>query len=335
MFNPRPKSSRRELYDREEELNFLDGNMEKPLILVLGVRRIGKTSLLKAFLEPHRGIYIDMRGVSTYAELYGRLADSLSEGLGKLREALSGIRGVEIMGISVSLKWRGRDSISLVGLLEELNKRGRFVLVLDEVQEARQAVAAEVRRAIAYAYDHLDNITIILSGSQIGLLEKFAALSDPKSPLYGRYAARLQVGRFSPDQSKEFLRLGFKEAGAAPPEDAIEEAVQFFDGIPGWLVHFGISYLDGAPMEDIREAAVAMALEELSKLGRRERLALRAIAEGANTWASVKRYVEEALGEAVPKSTMSRIIDKLEALSIIKDYSFLDNVYREAAKRLK
>ena len=62
LFDPRPKSSRKELYDREKELEFLDKNVDRPLVAVLGVRRIGKTSLLKAFLEPYRGIDVDMRG---------------------------------------------------------------------------------------------------------------------------------------------------------------------------------------------------------------------------------------------------------------------------------
>lgn len=61
---------------------------------------------------------------------------------------------------------------------------------------------------------------------------------------------------------------------------------------------------------------------------------LKAIAEGARTWGQVRRIVEERLGETIPKSSLTRIINKLESLSIIKDYEFLDNVYRDAAQRL-
>ncbi|MEZ0318421.1 MAG: ATP-binding protein [Pyrobaculum sp.] len=334
LFDPRPKKSRKELYDREKELEFLDKNVEKPLIAVLGIRRIGKTSLLKAFLEPHRGVYVDMRGVTTQAELYERLADALTEGWGKVKEALRGVRGIEVMGVGVSIKWRGRGSISLVGLLEELNKKGRFIIVFDEVQEARPPISAELKRAAAYAYDNLENLTVILSGSQIGLLERFMATEDASSPLYGRYVARLTLPRFTREQSLDFLQLGFKEAGVAPPPSQLEEAVDFFDGIPGWLVHFGLAYLEGGSLEAAKEAAVALALEELAKLSKREKLVLRAVAQGASSWAAVRRYVEEASGEALPKSTTSRLLDKLEALGIIKDFKFLDPVYREAAKRL-
>jgi Predicted ATPase (AAA+ superfamily) len=336
LFDTRPKSSRGELYDREDELKFLDRVVDRPLIVVLGIRRIGKTSLLKAFLEPYNGIYIDLRGAGTHIELYERLSEGISSGLGKLRRFLEGIRGISIMGVSVSIKWRGQDSISLLGLLEELNRRGRFIVVFDEAQEVRPVLSAELRRVIAYSYDNLGNITIVLSGSQIGLMENFMGLGNVNSPLFGRYAVRLVVPRFTSDQSREFLSIGFREAGVQPPAYVLEEAVAFFDGIPGWLVHFGRSYVDGImDMGEIKGRAVSIAMSELSRLSRKERAVLKAIANGAVTWGSARRLAEEYLGETIPKSTLTRIVNKLEALSIIKDYKFLDNVYMEAAKQLK
>lgn len=73
LFDPRPKSSRSELLDRADELRLLDKSVGRPLIVVLGIRRIGKTSLVKSFLEPYNGIYIDLRGVATRANLYERV----------------------------------------------------------------------------------------------------------------------------------------------------------------------------------------------------------------------------------------------------------------------
>jgi AAA+ ATPase superfamily predicted ATPase len=45
--------------------------------------------------------------------------------------------------------------------------------------------------------------------------------------------------------AKEFLTKGFKEEEMKPPGETIEEAVELFDGIVGWLVFFGRVYLDG------------------------------------------------------------------------------------------
>ena len=335
LFDTRPKSSRSELFDRVDELRVLDESVGRPLIVVLGIRRIGKTSLVKSFLEPYNGIYIDLRGVGTHAELYERLSEGLSYGLGRLRRFLESIRGVRVMDFGVEIRWRGTDSISLLGLLEELNRRGQFIIAIDEVQDAKPPVSAELRRVLAYAYDHLSNITVVLSGSELRLLNDFIGVTNSESPLFGRYFIEVDVRRFTRDESLEFLRLGFRQEGIEPPAELLEEAVEFFDGIPGWLVQFGRSYIDGIRNIDmIKEQAISIALSELARLSRRERAVLKAIAEGARSWGQVRRFVEERLGETIPKSSLSRIIEKLEALSIIRDYEFLDGVYREAARRL-
>ncbi len=58
LFDIRPKSSRSDLFDREDELREFDRAVDhgRPLTLVLGIRRIGKTSLVKAFLRERKGL---------------------------------------------------------------------------------------------------------------------------------------------------------------------------------------------------------------------------------------------------------------------------------------
>lgn len=76
LFNPRPKERIEELFDREEEIKLLTNAVATPLTLLLGVRRVGKTSLLKSFLNslevPY--IYLDLRALEdagfTRAQLY-------------------------------------------------------------------------------------------------------------------------------------------------------------------------------------------------------------------------------------------------------------------------
>ncbi|MEM3138313.1 MAG: ATP-binding protein, partial [Thermofilaceae archaeon] len=86
--------------------------------------------------------------------------------------------------------------------------------------------------------------------------------------------------------------------------------------------------------ERLRRAAVELALEELSRLSEREKLVVKAVAHGCKSWAQVRSYIAEETGVVLPKATLSRIIEKLEKLSILKDYEFLDPVYREASKKL-
>ncbi len=335
LFDLRPKKSKKDLFDREWELEELERASRYPLILLLGIRRIGKTSVAWCFLEGRRGFLVDIRGVARRADLYERVSRGLEESLGKMRRFLKGIRGIKIAGTEVEIKWRGTDSLSFSGLLTELNKLGRFIVILDEVQYLRQPLLSEVREMIAYTYDNLDNITLILTGSEVGMLKGFLKLSDPSSPLYGRYAYEVEVRRFTEAQSKEFLVEGFKEVGKEPPMGEVEKAVGFFDGIVGWLVMFGKSYIDGrGDFEAIAEMAIRMAANELVKLGAREKLVLKAIARGARSWSDVKEFIEDREGTVIAKSSLSRTIRRLERLNLIKEYRFLDPVYEKAALRL-
>jgi len=68
------------------------------------------------------------------------------------------------------------------------------------------------------------------------LLRDFLGYEEPKSPLYGRAVYEVVVERFSKEESREFLMRGFREEGVSPPPEVVDEVVNFFDGIVGWLV---------------------------------------------------------------------------------------------------
>lgn len=334
LFDPRPKSSRDELFDREKQLEVLDRSVGRPLILVLGIRRIGKSSLLLSFLENWRGVYVDLRGVRNTADLYRKTSEGLTGSLTKLRDTLKGISGVKIAGIEVALKWRGVDSISLPRLIEQLSKKETVVFVLDEIQGLRPPLSYELKNTIAYAYDNVPNCTFVLSGSQIGLLKDFVGVNNPESPLFGRYYTEVHVERFTGEQSREFLEKGFNELKHRVDRGVIERGVALFDGIPGWLVHYGMSHIERKNYDEILQIAVNTARNELLKLNQREKQVAKAIANGAESWSRVRRLIEETCGEIIPKSTLTRTIRALEKLSLIQDYHFLDPVYQMAAKLL-
>jgi len=338
LFDLKPKKSKSELFDREKELEELKKAVEKryPIIAILGIRRIGKTSILKTFLNEVGGIYLDLRGVYRSIELQERITDSINSSIGILRRILEGIRGISFAGFSVEIKWKGSDSISLVGLLSEINRKtNNFILALDEVQATKPPVSAQLRNLLAYGYDNFENINFIVAGSEIGLLRDFLGIERPDSPLYGRDIYEINVERLTREEAKEFLIRGFKEEGLNPPANIIEEALNYFDGIIGWLALFGRKYADGIrDLKDLKEIAINLALDELKKLSFRERLVLKAIASSSNSWVQVRRYIEEKEGITLPKATLSRLIEKMEKLSIVKDYRFLDPIYKEASFRL-
>lgn len=343
LFDPRPKSSRKELFGRDRELEALHKSIDVPIVVITGIRRVGKTSLLSVFLNEVDipGVVVDLRSLHAnygFRDLYGLLSKALSSSLDKLYDVLRSISGISIKGFEVEIRWKGRGSPTLSSLFDALNKK-RVIIAFDEAQRLRGPRSREFLEALAHAYDYDRNITFILTGSEAGLLYGFLGIDNPESPLYGRYYFDLKLERFDRETSLGFLRAGFDELGIDVKEEVLKNAVEEFDGIPGWLTFFGNEYARGnRDIAKIRELAVNTALEELRNIvkerGRRYALVLKGIAQGARTWSSLKRYVEEKEGVTVSSSILHNVVRNLESMSIIQNYQFLDPVYSKAALRI-
>jgi len=343
LFDPRPKTSRSELFGRAYELALLHNNIDSPITIISGIRRIGKTSLLSVFLNEVDipSVLIDLRDLRTnygLRDLYYLLSKAFSSRLDKLYDVLKSISGVSIKGVEVEIKWRGRGSLTLSSLFDVLNRK-RIIVAFDEAQKLRGPRSQEFLNALAHAYDYDRNVTFILTGSEVGLLYGFLGIDNHSSPLYGRYCFNLRLERFDKDTSLEFLRAGFKELGIDVKMEVLETAIEEFDGIPGWLTFFGNEYARGnKDIVRIKERAIGVALGELQNIvkerGKRYALVLKGIAEGITTWSSLKRYVEEKEGIIVSSSVLYNIVKNLEDMSIIYNYQFLDPIYREASLRI-
>ena len=340
LFDLRPKKSRRELFDRREELEWLDKKIEEatPLILVTGLRRVGKTSLLKSLLDRDNyvGIHLDLRTATKRSDLNMALKMGILESLDKVKPYLTDCSGVEVAGRKVEFKWSMEDASGLPWLLKELSKQAeRVVIVLDEAQKLMPPLLLDMRNLIAYAYDNLDNTTVIMASSEEGVLKGIVNTYDVMSPLYGRIYYELEVKPFTRDLSIEFLKQGFKEAGVQVPMELIEEIVDMFDGIVGWLVFAGRKIVEGErDLKRIREAAAILAMQELTGLPPREKQVLKAIAEGNKKWVKIREYITEELGINIPKPTVTQTLRRLEQKSLIKNFEFTDPVYKEAARKL-
>lgn len=69
LFDPEPKTSRSDFFDREVELEKLENYLrQERLVVIYGVRRVGKTSLMRVALnEPESHSHISMSGEYTTA----------------------------------------------------------------------------------------------------------------------------------------------------------------------------------------------------------------------------------------------------------------------------
>ena len=172
---------------------------------------------------------------------------------------------------------------------------------------------------------------IILTGSEVGLLHDFLKITDYESPLYGRIAGEVVVEPFDRETSIEFLRQGFREARFTVPEREIKDAVELLDGVPGWLVIFGVEYLrEGGfqrAIERTLEVARGLVMGELEELRRRSPRyvdILRAIALGYNRWSLIRDYLA-VRGTRVPDPRLYALLKNLKKMSWITEE---ESIYR-------
>lgn len=200
---------------RERELSFLEGKFKSKsaeLIVVYGRRRIGKTELLLRFGRDKGMLYF-----------LGRL-ESREDTLRRFNNLLVGSFNDAALLNNPLRNW---DNI-FEYLAERCGKR--ILLAIDEFP----FIVDKFPEILSVLQDKWDNklkdskIMLVLSGSSIGMMEKYAL--DQKSPLYGRRTGQWKVEPLEARNLRDFF-----------PEYSIEEIVRLYaciDAIPGYLAKF-------------------------------------------------------------------------------------------------
>lgn len=338
LFMDRPAESLEELFDREKELEQLQNAIDtRRLTLVVGMRRVGKTSGVKAGTHGRPRIYIDARAFEersyiSYADLLEALRRELRRLLPihrRLGELLAKVRGVSAAGVDVRFEV-GRNSPSLSELLQTLNdwaeERGeKLLLIIDEAQELVKLRGRQILPVLGCAYDNLKNLSLVLTGSKAGLLLRFLRLENPESPLYGRYAERIEIRPFTRGQALEYLREGFRRAGVSVDDKLLEAAVDALDGVVGWLAYFGLNALrDPATaldttVERATEIATAEFCNFVKYMGSRRYIAVAKLAALRGTrWSDAKRLLQAEEGRPISDSEVTKLLRNLA------DYGFLE-----------
>jgi len=330
IFDPEPKESRKDFFDREEEIDKIK-SLSSPITLVLGLRRTGKSSVIHITLNelnlPY--IYIDLRkfeeiGYISYKDLILEIQKEINRLIKRfpnIIDFLKRIEGVKVMGNEIRLKWGGNERVNISFLLESLNDwtENKAILTIDEAQELLNLRGANLLPTFAYSFDNLKKIKIILSGSKMGLLYRYLGKDNPKSPLYGRAMNEIELNPFNKEKSVEFLKLGFKELNIIFNDfDVVYENL---GGIPGWLTYFGYYY---SQKRDLNEAliktintAIGLIREEFNNF-----LKIRAIARdryltimktlvNCASWSEIKRALEASAGIEISDSEIYNYLNQL------------------------
>jgi len=240
-FNPEPKKRREDFFDMEYEWSALDRALKKgKMVVVTGLRRYGKTSLIMTYMNESRKkyVYLNCRLLppavslnSFRALLEGELAKN-SWGT-RLLQSLKSAE-VQLGGFGLKVGRKGEESI-----LRTLKALEGSILIIDEAQALRMS-AYRFDSLLAYIFDTTD-VKLIISGSEVGLLYRFLRLEDPEAPLYGRAYGEVKLNPLPREKAKEFLIRGFEQENMVVDEKAIEDALENLDGVIGWLTYFGYS----------------------------------------------------------------------------------------------
>lgn len=176
--------------DREWELKFLEERFRQnraELILLYGRRRIGKTFLVKKFLENKKGIYFmaTKEDEKTQAKTLSLI--------------LSKIFNDKLLEMNPLTNFS-----QIFEYLAEKAKDERIVFVIDEfgyLMEAFPPITSVLQKYWDEKFSS-SKLFIILSGSQIGMMESLMSI---KNPLYGRRTGQIKLNEFEFKVLRELL----------------------------------------------------------------------------------------------------------------------------------
>ena len=337
-FDARPKTRKEDLYDREKELKqFSDALPYVPLIVISGTRRTGKTSFLNVALAEADQPYalLDLRGLPynpSHADIIRRLEGAFNQidrkWFSGLSETLKHLKGVSILGNEVSFDWskKGVDLPELFGKVDTWASKSkrRFIVAFDEIQLVRGD--KRIPRLFAHIVDSYRNLTLVVTGSEIGVMFDFLGLEEPESPLYGRHFVQIQMSNFAPSEAEEFLTVGFKQVELTAPSEVVHYAVQSLDGVAGWLTLFGARCLD---KHSCSTEMVDEVVAEGGRLARAEAFKLAMVSHrygtilnflakvGSANWAQIKATIEAKEERSITNSAVSNLLRTLVKMGLL------------------
>ncbi len=351
-FEPGPKENKRDLYHFDKEYHALVSTLTSShrLIIIKGLRRTGKTSLMTVVYNELKApkLFIDARAIEGTSEqdvfsfFVSRFANYLKQ-KNMLKTLLETIESVD-MGVTLNIKQQKPLLSSIVAEIDSFAAKDKtcFYLFIDEAQLLK---SAKFDNFLAFIYDKLKNIKIVLAGSEIGLLDDFTgAKSD--SPLYGRIKMVLSTRRFMKEESVAFLKTGFSQNKIIASDEHLEEAVASLNGTVGWLNMYGfyaLSESHDSALAKVKKEGAKIVKDEISKFLKPRVGAeatyialLRALSVEPLAWSGIKNHLQVKLKRNVSDSRLLSHINALEDYGFIEKkegvYLLSDPLIKEALK---
>lgn len=182
---------------RKTELEKLNDEYQRngSFVVVYGRRRIGKTTLIKEFIKDKTAFYflateeLETQSMKRLAGVIGRCTKN------------------SLMKKAVFTDW-----LDLFQIIADYKPNEKKVLVIDEFPYLVKTNVA-FPSILQNAWDEIlkeHNVMLILSGSLIGMMNKYALSYD--SPLYGRRTSQIRLNPLSFSELYEVQHISFEQA---------------------------------------------------------------------------------------------------------------------------
>jgi AAA+ ATPase superfamily predicted ATPase len=322
-FETEPKSRKEDFFNYDYEYNQVKKALQRKekIIAVVGVRRVGKTSLLNILYHEAKDLklWLDGRIVGDpKKEIPAAIYEAAKSGKPKIFGKIDSLN-ISAFGLGFDIKL-GKESRSEIE--KKIGSAGRICVFIDEAQRMRVKDLADV---LSYFYDRFPKVTFLISGSEIGLVEEILGESDSEHPLFGREIIKIVMNRLDRNGARQYLKKGFEQLRIEVGDDEIGAAIEELDGLIGWLTLYG--YEAGVrqnrdALNKTSKSAAQIAASELVHFLKRAKsrklyLAILKSADGKN-WEEMRTFAGKEIGKPLNPNLFNFALGKLV------DYSFVE-----------
>ena len=284
---------------RKDDLKFLNTEYQREqfsFVPIYGRRRVGKTTLIRKFIEDKKAIYFQAFESRAIINL-----ERLSHSVNSL-----------IFGEIGSTMPAYKSIYDILTVISDYVKEQKCVFIIDEYPYLAKVIP-EISSIIQYFIDHEwkqnGNMKLILCGSSMSFMER--QVLGEKSPLYGRKTGQIRLSAFTFQETKMYF-----------PHMKGEDVLAIYGitaGIPQYLEQVNPKI---TPIENIREMFLSKnssLFDEPQNLIKQElndpinyNSILFAIASGKT------KLNEISMATTIPTSNLSKFMENLIDLDIVE-----------------
>lgn len=269
---------------REKEINEITSTLfAGNNVILIGQRRLGKTSLIKQVLKEinsSNSIYLDFYSIVSQKDFITKYAEEIFKTqklpIKKLLKKISGL--IKNITPSIAFDNFGNPTWSLNysentklndTLLEILDlphkiidRNDRFYVVLDEFQEINKLNGESFEKQLRSVIQNHDNVSYVFLGSKSHLLlEMFSS----KSRALYQSAKLINLNKIDADKMKSFIIARFQSTGLQIQDCLAEQIVTASDNIPYYVQYLAaqVWQLMIISTETIYDNIIEVAIEKI------------------------------------------------------------------------